>query len=74
MPQRGTNVLQHGAKNKMVSTQSAIYISSFSSPLYKFFYYKVRLFLAHIAHISYLRASVLIQHEHEDELGTQLLS
>ena len=61
----------------MVSIQAAIYISSLSSPLYKiykFFYYKVRLFLAYMAHISYLRASLLIQHEHEDELGNQLLS
>jgi hypothetical protein len=54
MPQRGTNVLQCEAKNKMVSIHAAIYISPCSPPLYKFynfFYYEVRLFLAYIAHI-----------------------
>ena len=56
MPQRGSNVLPH--EKKMISIQAAIYISSLSSPpykIYKFFYYKARMILAYIAHISYLR-------------------
>ena len=45
----GTNALQHKEKKN----HEAIYISSFSSSLYKI-YLEVRLFLAYIAHISYL--------------------